>query len=79
MIEKHITIKISARTESTLQGRVIEVLRKSKGWSQQKLGDELGVSRPTIQSWERDGIPKQTFLPAVAQTLGVEIEVLVVG
>lgn len=31
---------------------IIKTLRKEKGWSQAKLGDEIGVSRQTVNAIE---------------------------
>lgn len=33
------------------QTKLIE-LRKQKGWSQEQLGDMIGVTRQTISKWE---------------------------
>lgn len=33
-------------------GRILKELRESKGLSQRKLGDDLGVSNQTVSFWE---------------------------
>ena len=33
----------------------IKILRKKKGWSQEDLAREIGVSLSTVQRWEKKG------------------------
>lgn len=37
----------------------IKALRKANGWTQQDLGDRIGVVNETIHRWETRGIPKR--------------------
>lgn len=34
-------------------GAWIREIRKARGWSQARLGEEVGVSQPMISQWER--------------------------
>lgn len=43
-----------------MTGERIEKLRKEKGWSQEKLAEELGVSRQTIYKWESESANPET-------------------
>ena len=54
-------------------------LRKSKGWSQEKLAVESGISYNTIIKIERGGIknPKIETVIKLAQALNVRIDELV--
>ena len=63
----------------------IAQLRQAKGWSQQKLADEVSrlegakksFSYSTVQQWEAGRTaPKRTRMPFVAKALGVNIEEL---
>jgi len=40
----------------------VKELRRKKGWSQERLAREIGVSLSTIQRWENQG-GKPTLLP----------------
>ncbi|MFT3944459.1 MAG: helix-turn-helix transcriptional regulator [Ancrocorticia sp.] len=50
-------------------------LRASKGWSQQRLADELGVSRQTVISIEKGRFdPSLPLVFRIARTFGCAIE-----
>ena len=52
-------------------------LRKARGMTQQALAEALGISGQAVSKWESGlGYPDITLLPAIAETLGVSIEVL---
>ena len=52
-------------------------LRRARGLTQQQLADALGISGQAVSKWESGlGYPDITLLPAIADTLGVSIEVL---
>ena len=49
----------------------IRELRKSKGWTQQKLADEAGLAMDTISRYERgDREPRITEMGMIAKALG---------
>jgi len=61
-------------------GKNLMVLRKKRGVSQEKLADELGVSRQTIYLWENgDSVPDANKLLALKQFFGVSIDGLISG
>ncbi len=43
-------------------GEKVKELRKKKGWAQEDLAREIGVSLSTVQRWEKQG-GKPTRLP----------------
>ena len=55
----------------------IQAIRKSKGWSQEALAEEAGVSLRTIQRVEQgDSVPRGYTLQALAAALGVPLDAL---
>ena len=55
-------------------GQRIAQLRKEKGLSQERLGEELGVSRQAISKWEADGaIPEVDKLIALSRLFGTSV------
>lgn len=51
--------------------------REARGMKQVELADALGVSQPTIVTWESaEGYPPSRFLPALAAVLGCTIDEL---
>lgn len=61
-------------------GEFIAVLRKSGGFTQQALGEKIGVSPKTVSKWEcGEGLPDVNTLPALSKELGVSIEELLCG
>lgn len=58
-------------------GEHIQTLRKEKGYSQEALGEALGVTRQSISKWESDGaIPEVEKLIAMSKLFGVPVGVL---
>ena len=57
----------------------IRLLREQKGWSQNRLAKETGISQPTIWRLERGEIerPNVEYLRLVADAFGVTIDSLV--
>jgi DNA-binding XRE family transcriptional regulator len=62
-------------------GDRIRMLRHSKGWTQQELGDRIGVSKVSVYQWERgitSDIKLRTFLKLVEE-LGTNTHYLLFG
>jgi DNA-binding XRE family transcriptional regulator len=62
-------------------GDRIKMLRHSKGWTQQQLGDQVGVSKVAVYQWEvgtTSDIKLKTFLRLV-ETLGTNPHYLLFG
>ncbi len=56
-------------------GNKIKELRRSKGLSQQKLAESLGVTSQAVSKWETDSsLPEMTMLPDIAALFGVQID-----
>ena len=61
-------------------GDFLASLRKSKGYTQQEVADELNVSNKTISKWEQGGgFPEITVLPALAEFYGVSADEILAG
>lgn len=55
-------------------GQRIQELRKRSGLSQEKLGEELNVSRQAVSKWESDGgVPELDSLIAMSRLFGVTV------
>lgn len=54
----------------------IAALRKERGFTQEHLGQMLGVSAQAVSKWEKGGAPDVDLLPALADALGVTIDAL---
>lgn len=69
---------MDTRHRETDLGRALYESRKSKGWSQERLSRESGVSRVTISKWETGQIetPKMVTCRQLADVLDVPVEVL---
>jgi len=59
--------------------RNLQKLRNKKGWSQERLAREAGISYNTLIKIERGGIknPRLETLIKLAKALGVSIDVLI--
>lgn len=61
-------------------GRRIAALRRRKDLTQEALAEKLGVSPQAVSKWENDlSCPDIQLLPALAQLLGVTVDVLLSG
>ncbi|MGL6228749.1 MAG: helix-turn-helix domain-containing protein, partial [Culicoidibacterales bacterium] len=61
-------------------GKLIQELRKQKGWTQKHLAEQLSVSDRTISKWERGvGYPDISLVLAISEVLEVEISSLLAG
>ncbi|MEE2034368.1 helix-turn-helix domain-containing protein [Rhodococcus chondri] len=55
-------------------GETIREARKKRGWSQTELGQQSGVSRPTIARVEANGDVTTATIVKIAQALGLKLE-----
>ena len=56
---------------------IIRTRRQALGLTQEQLAQKLGVSAPAVNKWERAlNYPDITLLPALARTLGVDLNTL---
>ena len=61
-------------------GARLRAARNNLGWSQQRLGDEIGVSKGAISRWESDqDQPQFSFLVPLRTALRVSLDELVCG
>lgn len=61
-------------------GKTISALRKSKGWTQVELAEQLNISDKTVSKWESEaGYPELTMFPLIADLFGVSIDYLMTG
>lgn len=55
-------------------------LRKQRGWSQEELGERLGVTRQTVSKWELGlTTPEMEKLAAMGELFGISLDELVRG
>lgn len=57
-------------------GEIISKYRKIKGYTQEQLGELVGVSGQAVSKWENGGVPDTCLLPSIAKELGVSIDML---
>ena len=57
-------------------GQQIKKFRIEKGYTQEQLGQLLGVSTQAVSKWERGGTPDIELLPDLSEVLGVSIDAL---
>jgi len=57
-------------------GEKIAKYRKLKGYTQEQLGELVGVSGQAVSKWENGGVPDTYLLPTIAKTLNVSIDSL---
>ena len=61
-------------------GKFIAELRKSNNWTQQQLGDKIGVTNKTISRWENGNyMPDIEMLQILSQLFNVSINELLAG
>lgn len=61
-------------------GRQIAALRKSKGLTQNELGERLGVSFQAVSKWERsETLPDISILPDLAKVLETTVDFILCG
>lgn len=58
---------------NVLSERIAE-LRRERGFTQEQLGQLVGVSAQAVSKWEKGGAPDVELLPALADRLGVTID-----
>ena len=70
----------SGKEPPTPMGRRLRDLRKEKGWSQEKLAEESGVSIKAIRTTERSTHDPSLFSAiCLADALGCSLDYLVLG
>lgn len=66
---------------STANNRLknVKILREKKGWTQEKLAQEAGISYQTLIKIEHGGIknPRLETLIKIAKSLGVSVEKII--
>lgn len=62
------------KREQVSFGETIREARKKRGWSQTELGQESGVSRPTIARVEANNDVTTATIAKIAQALGLKLE-----
>lgn len=60
-------------------GKRLKLTRESRGISQKKLGEIVGTSAISIQSWEQSTMPKVDMLAKLAEALECSLDWLVYG
>ncbi len=65
--------------DKTIGARIAD-LRRAKGYSQEYVAEQLGVSRQAVSKWEQDQSAPDTYnLIALSRLLGVTVEYIAVG
>ena len=54
----------------------IKKYRNAKGFTQEQLGQLVGVTTQAVSKWERGGTPDAELLPVLAEKLEVSIDAL---
>lgn len=69
---------MDTRHRETDLGRMLFEARERKGWSQERLSRESGISRATISKWESGQVetPKMATTRKLADALDVPVEAL---
>ena len=58
-------------------GEKIAALRRAQGWSQEALGEKLGLSRQAVSKWEADqAVPTMDNLMELSRLFGVSVDTL---
>ena len=57
-------------------GEKIAKYRKLKGYTQEQLGELVGISGQAVSKWENGGVPDTYLLPNISKILGVSIDAL---
>lgn len=61
-------------------GRFIAQLRREKGWTQEELGERVGVTNKTVSRWENGNyMPSIEILTLLSKTFGVSLNELLEG
>ena len=57
-------------------GQQIRKYRVERGFTQEKLGQLVGVTTQAVSKWERGSMPDAEIIPQIAHSLGVSIDAL---
>lgn len=57
-------------------GEQIKKYRIKLGYTQEQLGQMIGVTTQAVSKWERGGLPDTDILPRIAHSLGISIDAL---
>lgn len=57
-------------------GEQIKKYRNKMGYTQEQLGQMIGVTTQAVSKWERGGLPDTDILPRIAHSLGISIDTL---
>ncbi len=66
--------------DTYITGTTIKKLREAKGFTQQQLAQEIGVSDKAVSKWETaKGLPDITLIEPLAKILGISVMELISG
>ncbi len=57
-------------------GEKIAIYRKAKGYTQEQMGELVGVSGQAVSKWENGGVPDTYLLPVISKVLEVSTDAL---
>lgn len=60
----------------SIVGQQIRKFRIEKGYTQEQLGNMIGVTTQAISKWERGSTPDAQIIPRIAQSLDISIDTL---
>ena len=61
-------------------GENIKILRNKSGWTQEKLANEIGVTRQTVSAWEKKvSCPDVTILVRIQEIFDISMDELIYG
>lgn len=71
------TREVKPMEQNNTLGKRIAMLRKNQGWTQEQLGEKVGVSAQAVSKWENDlACPDISVLPLLADLFGITTDEL---
>ena len=57
----------------------LRAARRHRGWTQTELAERVGVTQSQVSQWENSRFPGRDYLAAIAETLNVSLDHLLLG